>query len=332
MILHLLASIYAAVVRRRNRRYDDERASVVTVACPVISVGNLTTGGTGKTPVVQLLVRMLQQAGWSPAVVLRGYRRSSRGVRTVHDGNTITATVEEAGDEAMLHALRLNVPVVVGESKVDAAVHAAGMLPCDVIVVDDGFQHRALHRDVDVVLVNAETMKGKLLPEGRLREPLTSLHRATVVLLTGDGVHAADVAPYVAPSTLIGRVQVLSHHPELSGKSVVAMAGIAHPERFARTIRACGASIVEECWFADHHRYTTADIERVLRVAQQWQADVVTTEKDHVKLEATRPLFEAAGVTLRVVTIEAHLVDGAAIEDHLLTILSGSRDDEDRHQ
>ncbi len=325
MIRSLLARVYGAVVKRRNKRYDDRRTPIVTVDVPVVSVGNLTVGGTGKTPVVQMLVRWLQQQGYQPGVVLRGYRRRSRGLVVVHNGERLCATVDEAGDEAYLHATALGVPVVVCASKVDAAVHAAGMLPCDVIVVDDGFQHRSLHRDVDIVLVDRATLQGKLLPEGRLREPLTNLRRADVVLLTDATLTAADVQGYTAPEAVIDHVTTTSSS-DLTGQRLIVMAGIANPKRLTATLQAGGATVLEEIFFSDHFRYSQRDVAGVITVAVTHAAVVCTTEKDYVKLGPYLHLFEAAGVAVHVVQIEAQVSDRT--QQHILDLIAGATDED----
>lgn len=319
-MLTTLSRLYGSIVERRNRTFDSGRQAAVRVELPVISVGNLTVGGTGKTPVVQMIARLLQDLRLRPAIVLRGYRRSTRGLLVVHNGHQVLATAREAGDEALLHARNLDGPVVVAERKVDAAVYAAGFLPCDVIIVDDGFQHRALHRDVDVVLVDRATLDDpRLLPAGRLREPLASLHRADAVLLTGGTVHEHEVRPWIDPSTVVGRVQVMAHAPALAGRSVVTFCGIAQPDRFERSARGCGADVVASIHFKDHHPYGRADIERVIRTAVHHRAAAVTTEKDRVKLDHALELFLQAGVELIVLPIEARLIDGADAFETLIT-------------
>lgn len=324
-MLGTLSKLFGAVVDRRNKRFDSGRG-VVHVDAFVISIGNISVGGTGKTPVVQYFVRLLQQHEYNTGVVLRGYRRSTRGLLVVHDGQQQLANAREAGDEAALHASKLNVPVVVAESKVDAAVHAAGMLDCDVIVVDDGFQHRALHRDIDVVIVDRATLDDpRLLPGGRLREPLSSLHRADVVLLTAD-VTEDEVRPLCAPTSIVARFQIVAHSPELSGVRVVAMSGIANPERFHRTAKGCGADVVAMKIFKDHHVYTKDDILNVIGLAQQHQAAVLTTEKDAVKLTKLRALIDGAGVPLHTLPIEAHVTYGADLITELIEHRYAHRD------
>lgn len=306
-MLSLLSRIYGFFVRRRNKRYDKHSVPIVQVNIPVISVGNITTGGTGKTPVVQWLVRYLQEQGRHPAVVLRGYKRASRGLLVVHDGEKLLTDVRKAGDEAYLHATTLNVPVVVCTSKVDSAVYAAGFLPCDVIVVDDGFQHRSLHRDIDVV-VAAETPAAKLqlLPKGVLREPIESLERADVVV---------RVSMRVVGIYALGKPEVLldTEAVALTG-TVLPVTGIANPSRFSATVRSLTThEVLEPMAFADHRWYTAADVRAIIAKATTCNAIVMTTEKDAVKLEAYGLQFCNANVTVLVVAVRADIVDGAEL-------------------
>ncbi|MBK9184627.1 MAG: tetraacyldisaccharide 4'-kinase [Ignavibacteria bacterium] len=171
-MLTLLSKVYCAVVARRNAGYDAQRRPIAHVSVPVISVGNISVGGTGKTPVVQAVVRQLQTLGLHPAIVMRGYRRSSTGLLVVHDGTSTRASVAEAETSLSPCRFAWRTRLLSARDKVEAATYAATTMPCDVIVVDDGFQHRALHRDLDVVLVDRQTLTGSLLPSGRLREPL----------------------------------------------------------------------------------------------------------------------------------------------------------------
>lgn len=318
-MLTLLSKIYGAVVARRNADFDAQRRPATHVSVPVVSVGNISVGGTGKTPVVQAIVRLLQAQGLRPVIVMRGYRRSSTGLLVVHDGTSTRATVAEAGDEAYLHAVTLGVPVVVSKDKVEAATYAATSLPCDVIVVDDGFQHRALHRDLDVVLVDRQTIAGSLLPAGRLREPLTSLSRADVVLCMGD-VDPVVVLPFTTNSALALSCAVEARSArsiandaiELDpGTDVVAVAGIARPERFLQTLERLGYRVADKVILPDHHRYTNKDVDRLCSLAQARNAVLVTTEKDLVKLRPSMFVNGAQRVPMYVVSIHAILQDDA---------------------
>ncbi|MBI2793776.1 MAG: tetraacyldisaccharide 4'-kinase [Ignavibacteria bacterium] len=318
-MLGTLSKLYGSIIRRRNAKYDAHRKPIVSVTVPVISVGNLTVGGTGKTVIVQMIVRMLQAHGYKPAIVMRGYKRSARGVAVVHDGSNTTASVRESGDEAALHAQKLGVPVVVGESKVDAAVHAAGFLPCDVIVVDDGFQHRSLHRDADVVLVDNTTLSDtRLLPAGRLREPLTALRRADVIVIMDRDVEAASLQQFVSPDSLVCSAQVHAHCPTSIGTPVISMCAIAQPQRFKQTLEDCGLNVVRSFVFRDHHVYTKTDISNVIRAAETHGAAIVTTEKDDVKLSHAHAMFTAHGITYRVIPIEAKIIDNDSMFDYYI--------------
>ncbi len=307
-MLTLLSRIYGFFVRRRNKRFDAHSMPIVRVNIPVISVGNITTGGTGKTPLVQWIVRHLQEQGRKPAVILRGYKRASRGLLVVHDGEKLLTDVREAGDEAYLHATTLNVPVVVCASKVDSAVHAAGFLPCDVLVVDDGFQHRSLHRDIDVI-VTGETPAAKLqlLPKGVLREPVENMARADVVVRLK--LHLVGVYPLGKPAPVCD----FEASPWLKAedKRVLPVAGIANPSRFVDTVRTfTRATVLEPMVFADHRCYTKSDVKAIIAKAKACNAIVMTTEKDAVKLEAYASQFCDANVSVLVVKTRAEIIEG----------------------
>jgi tetraacyldisaccharide 4'-kinase len=319
-MLTILARIYGFFVRRRNERFDTRSVPIVQVDIPVISVGNITTGGTGKTPVVQWIVRLLQSQGRSPAIVLRGYKRRSRGLLVVHDGEQLLADVNKAGDEAMLHARTLGVPVVVCSSKVDAAVHAAGFLPCDVIVIDDGFQHRSLHRDIDVVVMDeTPAAKLQLLPKGVLREPLENVGRADVVVRIATRLNAVYPLGDGATSGNGARLGDGSNSGDVREavrklnqmKRVLPVTGIANPSRFVDAIRSYTENtVLEPMLFSDHHRYSKADVTAMISSAQSYDASIVTTEKDAVKLEAFSEQFSRAGVAVYVVAVRAEILDG----------------------
>jgi tetraacyldisaccharide 4'-kinase len=299
-MLELLSRLYGMAVARRNRRYDLHQLPIVPVDRPVISVGNISAGGTGKTPVTQMLVHLLREAGRRPAIVMRGYKRRSRGLLVVHDGKELVANVSQAGDEAFLHASTLDVPVVVSSDKVEAAAYAAGHLPCDVIIVDDGFQHRALHRDVDIVIVDRETIAGRLLPAGRLREPLSSLGRADVVLLSGD-VLPSEIEPHLRSTARLFSLERLFTCGASTEIPVVAVSGIARPDRFHTALRDRGYHVVEEITYADHHRYTAFNASSITQAAARHSAQVITTSKDHVKLA---PLLKEHGADIQLSVLD----------------------------
>jgi tetraacyldisaccharide 4'-kinase len=300
--------------------------------CPVISIGNLTLGGTGKTPAVELAVRTLQESGVPPAVVSRGYARRSVGVRVVADRTGLRARPEEAGDEPFLLARRLpGVPVVVGENRYEAGRRCLESFDVRALVLDDAFQHRTLEKDLEIVLVAGVSPwgNGHLFPRGPLREPLSALERAHLVTVTNagtDGVAAVAetvrrynprvpivAAEYVPvecfevadPRPLAGR-----HAPEaLKGRRLLAFAGIARPEGFKRTLERLGVALTGLVEFPDHYWYRDEDLARVARQADSSGAEgLITTEKDYVRLSAgalgTLPIW--------VLTVRLAITEGRA--------------------
>ncbi|MBU3741243.1 MAG: tetraacyldisaccharide 4'-kinase [Candidatus Kapabacteria bacterium] len=327
-MLTLLAWLYGAAVAWRNRRYDSGRKARIRIDKPVISIGNLSVGGSGKTPVTELVVDMLKQLRRRPAIVARGYKRRGRGLTVVHDGVAVRTDWTQAGDEPFLLATSCQVPVIVGPHKGDAAVHAAGTLSCDVIVVDDGFQHRDLERDIDIVLVDRATMTdGRLLPVGRLREPLTSLRRADVVMLMHPAIEDAAVRPYLRDDAVVVRMTIERGRCTMlaTGADVplpdrcVVLSGIARPERMLGMLADAGVDVVDHRPFPDHHDYTKTDIDGVIAAVNRTHLPVVTTAKDAVKLHAFVDRFVAAGVDVVVMHVQATIEDGAR---EFLTLLS----------
>lgn len=319
MIASLAARLYGYAIARRNAAFDAGLRPVVRCTLPVVSVGNLLAGGTGKTPVTALMVALLQELGHHPAIVARGYGRSSRGLVVVHDGEHILADARTAGDEPLELAHRCGVPVVVDRVKTEAAVYAAGYLPCSVAVVDDGFQHRTLGRDADVVIVDRATLDGALIPEGRLREPLAALRRASCVLRTAD-VSDGDLAHLVGPNTVVATVSfITSVPPDCLAHPVLALSSIARPERFATALAHAGAHVVRHVALPDHARYSRRRVRAILAALQSsGLRHIVTTSKDAVKLEPFLADFREQHVELHVATYTAVLTANAVgVVEHL---------------
>lgn len=300
--------LYGGLIALRNRRFDRGGGRIARAGIPVISIGNLAVGGTGKTPVTLELARRLRADGWAPAIVSRGYRRRGRASRlqTVHSGpGEPLADARRFGDEPTLMARRLDgVPVVVCSDRHRAIDHARDRLGTDIALLDDGFQHRRLHRDVDLLLIDALNPfgNGRLLPAGPLREPLREIRRASAVLLTrsdlapGDAGLADTVRRWAGAGTpvfrfrqrcvgLSGPVEGSRTEPgRLGGVPVLAFAGIGNPGSFAAELRRSGLRVVGSIWFRDHHPYSSSDRDRILRVAARVGAEVLlTTEKDRIR-------------------------------------------------
>jgi tetraacyldisaccharide 4'-kinase len=301
--------VFAAATSARSLLYDAGWLHVDRALLPVISVGNLRVGGTGKTPAVLWLVDRLRALGARPAVAMRGYGGGRAAIPTWlapgRDGSAectraITelgfrvVAVERAGeapgisDEALLVALRAVVPVACAPDRVLAA-RAASAAGADVVVLDDGFQHRRLHRDLDIVLTRRCEIDERVLPAGPLREPWRALRRANVVM-TPDAVDAPATALVATARTkAVGWVAHVSATASLTAldawrdRAVVAVAGIARPERFFEVLEECGVRVRERRVFPDHHRYTAKDWADVCRLAREGEG-IATTEKDLVKL------------------------------------------------
>jgi tetraacyldisaccharide 4'-kinase len=270
-----LTGLYGAVTALRNAMFDRGVLPARRLQQPVVSVGNLSVGGSGKTPFVIALGELLQARGIRFDVLSRGYGRKTRGVLIVEtDGNA-----SEFGDEPLVIARRLGVPVIVGESRYDAGRVAEQKFETQLHILDDGFQHRSLARDFDIVLMTERDFGDKLLPSGRLREPLSSLARADAVVLP-KGL-ALDHPGLQKPIWRIERELALPNLPP----TPVVFCGIARPEQFFAHVRAAGITPAAEIVFRDHHSYDRSDIERLLAMRGKLSAGgFLTTEKDAVNL------------------------------------------------
>lgn len=307
--MSLLGRLYGAGVHVRNRLYDGGIFRSRKLAGPVISVGNISAGGAGKTPFVILLCELLKQRGVAFDVLSRGYGRATRGVRLV----TPNGSAEEFGDEPLLIARRIECPVVVGESRYDAGLFAEKKFGPQLHILDDGFQHRSLARDLDIVLLTPEDLQDDLLPTGRLREPRTSLNRAHVLVVSGD----LNASALPLSSKPIWRILRDLQIPGAPARPIV-FCGIARPKRFVEQLQSKGITPVEEKLYRDHHAYTDKDIDELLRLQTQSGADgFITTEKDAVNLG---PRISGLGrVAIAQVTME--IVDPADAVDTLLRII-----------
>ena len=321
-LLMPLAAGYRAGVAVRNALYDHGWLPSERVAATVVSVGNLSVGGTGKTPTALWLAHALRRRGRRVALVARGYGKGTPGVVVVGDGQPLVDPAA-GGDEAVLLAVRSGLPVVTGERRVDAARAAIARFGCDTIVLDDGFQHRALARDADLVVLPADGLAARLLPAGPLREPAGALRRARAALVLGraDASVARTPVPTftgrIVPTALVVPDDVggFATHDlaDLPKRGVVAVAGVARPERFWRLLDDLGVQVVDRVRFPDHHPYAAGDLVR-LRAVSGAHA-LVTTEKDLVKLAR---LPDAGAIPLHAVRIDVEVDDGERLVEVLL--------------
>ncbi len=308
-----LTAIFGATVAARNLFYDRGLLPVKKLAGPVISVGNLSVGGAGKTPFLILLGELLKKRGIRFDVLSRGYGRQSRGVLEVDPAGSPA----RFGDEPILIARKLQVPVVVGAERYAAGAFAERKFGAQFHLLDDAFQHRELHRDFDIVLVTGDDARDRILPAGRLREPLSALGRADAVVLTGD----ADAASFPLQGRPAWRVRrgILPAH--VSSRPV-AFCGIARPQAFLTQLRTAGIQPAAEAMFRDHYQYTQKDVHDLLSLKQRSEADgFVTTEKDAVNLGAYVYQLDS----LSVVPVSMELIDANDALDTMLRIVEERR-------
>ena len=281
---------------------------------PCLSVGNLAMGGRGKTPVVGYLARLLLDAGERPAILSRGYgrRRPEDGVVIVSDGRHITADLDRSGDEPLMLARAVpGAAVLVCDVRAVARAVAERAIGATVTVLDDGFQHRAVPRDADIVIVTPDDLRDRRVPFGKLRESVSALRRAHAVIVDGDPKDA-DLRPFTGPVFALRRslgvpvpIEPDRGWTPGSNGTVVAVAGIARPERFAQALGASGRAVARLVAFRDHHRYRRRDLDTIATAVRETGASMVlTTEKDAIRLRPLRPLpVPMAAVPLEV-TVE----------------------------
>jgi tetraacyldisaccharide 4'-kinase len=295
---------YAYILRIRRWMYRNGKLKSFGVGIPVISVGNLTVGGSGKTPlVIRIAERIQQEQNLKVGIVLRGYKRESKGCVVVSDGESVLVSIEQSGDEAMLFASSLpNAIVVVDEDRVRGAERAMS-LGAQVVLLDDGYQHIRLRRDLNILLVDAERGVGSVLPFGRAREDVSAARDANFLIITNAEdearmekiqrrmlahsktslATAATITLPVALESLTNSAAGIEGVEYLEGKQVLAISSIASPQRFHNSIAACGAIVLPHV-LPDHAAYSALTVERAFEQAERTGCEaIVTTTKDAVK-------------------------------------------------
>jgi tetraacyldisaccharide 4'-kinase len=300
-LIRTLSLGYAAVAALRRAQYARDPSRRRRLARPVISIGNLVVGGSGKTPVVEFIARLLRDHGERPAVLTRGYARRRRqdGVTVVSDPSAVLADLDSAGDEPLMLARALpGVPVLVGADRYLSGALAERRFGATVHLLDDGFQHLQLARDLDLLLVSEEDLTDRPLPAGRLRESLEAAAAADAVLVTAGYDSAADrigralrvpivfrLTRTIAPPQSIGPPRESIVVPTAS--RVFVATGIARPERFVADVSAAGWEIAGTMTFRDHHSFDARDLARIVAAATSARSAIIlTTEKDAVRLSA----------------------------------------------
>lgn len=325
------ALVYKTLVSVRAKAYETGLASINKVEVPVISVGNITVGGTGKTPVTMYLAKQLIAQGHKVAILSRGYNRKSKSEHIVaSDGEKILCPVEDCGDEPYMMALEVPQAIVIcGRSRSSIARLAIDEYGCNVLLLDDGFQHILLHRDINIALLDYadDLTNEQLLPAGRLREPVSALARATHVIITkiplnADAVKLERIKKVVrknAPNCLIYESRFkLENSPLTRNKTALAFAGIARPDQFFQDLGdpALQITLRATLSFADHHWYDDFDIKKIQNSLEKSRTDIgLTTKKDLARLtsrklepQVARLLEKTVGIGLEMEWIGDSLV------------------------
>lgn len=337
--MNLLSAAYGQLAQARRAWFEWRPQSQRRLGVPVVSVGNLSVGGSGKTPTVAALAKLLLSSGARPVILSRGYARRYPvdGVLVVSDGRLVFEPVERSGDEPQLLARTLpGVPVLVSPDRYLAGVLAERRFGASVILLDDGFQHLELARDIDLLLVRPEDVHDEMLPAGRLREPLTAARSAHAIVVPGSFDEAAPVAAVLGKGPVFTLAQEFAT-PRLvrpfgdavpegafgTSRRLVAVAGIARPERFFKTVETLGWEIAQPMVFRDHHWFTRKDVGAIHDTVQVLGAGaVITTEKDAVRLTS---LGLPHDITWTYVPMRAAIEPARDFKDWFLARLAEAR-------
>ena len=311
--------LYGCIIWVRNQFYNFGWIKIRSFNKPIISVGNITSGGTGKTPLVINLAKLLQKMKKTPGIISRGYGRKSKGLQVVHDGKKLFSDAETVGDEPYLIALTLeNVPVIVCNNRSHGIKQLLDYYSVNIIILDDGFQHRKVNRDLDILTVSSNDRKSdyRLLPWGNLREPLNNIDRANYVIYTKTENHKtpaihSQLHPFIKAKPInssllpiLMKYNASSYKKSLpSDKPIFAFCGIAEPNSFIKSAKELSLKIKGKKFFQDHQEYTE---EVIKELSEQIRASsiksIVTTEKDMVKLpEIFLSKFEVYVIKIEIV-------------------------------
>ena len=321
--LRILSFLYGLATQLRLVVYKTGFLRAKCLPTHIISIGNITTGGTGKTPFVAMLAKWAETHGFKVAILSRGYKgKGSNDSLVVSDGKTVLASVDDAGDEPVMLATTLSsVPVLISKKRYKIGSMAINLFNSDLLLLDDGYQHISLYRDVNILLIDAKRRFGNrsLLPLGPLRESMEQIKRADIIIITKctDTYSGADLVNYFQknfpaksifrsryfPNQIVFPLAGTTHSPDiLKGKNVVVFAGIAHPDDFLETIKSCGANIVHFKAFSDHHFFSKHEIEELVSWKKQSNVDfLLTTEKDWIRIDGKiDPDLDIAIVTMKI--------------------------------
>lgn len=337
--LSLLSLLYRGIIQTRYWLYQRGIFELKKLPCKVISVGNISLGGSGKTPTTHYIARLLRENNFQAAIVSRGYKSKGNGkINLVSDGNQVLLNPRDSGDEPYMLAKKLHgIPVLTSKDRYQGGKYAIERFSSNVLILDDGFQHIRLKRDIDILLVDSYIVSGDnyIFPRGVLREPLKNLRRANIFLITrvkspeesrelkhkirSIKKDAEIFCGYFQEKCLIDPLGERKGIDYLKGKRVLAFSGIANPEYFTASLIKLGAVVAEELIFPDHHWYSSKDYKRIQEISRNVNF-AVTTEKDMVKIDSS--FF--SNVKTFALSIELCLDKEAEFKEFVLKKVSGA--------
>jgi len=329
--LWILSFVYGLAIQLRLVAYKMGFSRIKRLPAHVVSIGNITTGGTGKTPFVAMLAKWADRNGFRVAILSRGYKgKRSNDSLVVSNGKKILASVDDAGDEPLLLAKKLfSVPVLISKKRYKIGYLALKLFNSELLLLDDGYQHLSLHRDVNILLVDAKRQFGNrsLLPLGPLREPVKQIKRADIIIITRcTDEHPGDDLVYFLQKNFPARSIFRSgHFPDqvifplvgkayppdiLKGKNVVAFAGVANPDDFLEMVVSLGAYVINFKAFSDHHVFSKNEIEELVSWKKRSDVDLLlTTEKDWVRIDGKI----GVDLDIAILTIKIGLLSGSPV-------------------
>jgi tetraacyldisaccharide 4'-kinase len=322
-LLFPLALFYWGLVFLRNLFYKLNFFNVHKVDCKVLSIGNLTLGGTGKTPMVVFFAIYLNNLGKKVAILSRGYGRATKGMVLVSKGDgNILCRWQDCGDEPYMIANKLKeVPVLVDENRYRGGLYLTENFNPDIIIMDDGFQHRALHRDLDIVLIDGgdSISQHRLLPYGKLREPWSNIIRADAIIITKKRPSALikrKIDETLLPQLYAKSIPTIRYPDNLSSKvkvdeNIFIISGLGNPKFFEKTVKHLGYKICGIKNFPDHYHYKIGDLDKIqLLMKESGASQILTTEKDWVKLKVFK-----TGITFGIIDIDVKIQDEEALKE-----------------
>lgn len=342
IILSPLTIVYAFVIKVRNFCFDKGIFKTTKVNAVIVSVGNITLGGSGKTPAVIFLAELMKKFGVHAGILSRGYRRNTHGYLFVSDGNKIRTTVDECGDEMYLISLETKLPTAVSERRVEGAKRLIKDACVDIIILDDAFQHRWLYRDLDIVIFDqrflnkVEQIEQRMIPLGMMREPFNSISRADVVIINRKFSEKIPIPQKLADYfegkkifygyyTASGIYDVKTHKEfsleEFKGQKSLVVCGIARPHSFLSMLENYHIDITNKMLFPDHKNYSLKEIQSIRKKFYETNAySVLTTQKDAVKL--TKFSKDLDDIDIYYLKIELKLEEQEMFEELILNTLN----------